>query len=307
MFVPMCLSALGFQSGAWHLVWDLLLWVALLPVGSHSWGELGALMVLTFLGPSGHCSSVSFGWKLALSFQYEGLPIRLVERESGGARSCRCVSSCATTPLNMWVRWNSWGRLQFAYVGRALSFFSWVQFLPCAHTRGRVVLRWCFSKTGFACVTSSNMVSEFATPPALVWKAKIENLLSYCVYGYCSFRHGWDSDESRELKDILDLYRYHGAGQPLDVWVGDFNVQDLAKFAYHDGKRFGIPELFMQVWKLYLYRMHEERFRSLRICIKVWRKSWEGKAEPTPFYCCKFPCSNGSFLVLKEDQEVAPC
>jgi hypothetical protein len=41
-------------------------------------------MVLTFLGPSGHCSSVFCGWRFALSFQYEGLCVRLVERESGG-------------------------------------------------------------------------------------------------------------------------------------------------------------------------------------------------------------------------------
>ncbi len=79
------------------------------------------------------------------------------------------------------------------------------------------MLCWPFSRSGFARVASSGMVSEFATLPALVWKARVENLLSNCICGCCSFCHGWDSDESRELRDILDLYRYHGACQPLDV------------------------------------------------------------------------------------------
>jgi hypothetical protein len=42
-----------------------------------------ALMVLTFPGPSSHCSSVSFGWRLALNIPYEGLHVGLVVRESG--------------------------------------------------------------------------------------------------------------------------------------------------------------------------------------------------------------------------------
>jgi len=106
----------------------------------------------------------------------------------GGTHNCRCVSPCSTSSLTMRVRWNSCGWVRFAYVVCALSFISWVQSLPYARTWGRVVWRWSFSRSGFACVASSSMVSEFATLLALVWKARVENLLSNCVCGCCSFR-----------------------------------------------------------------------------------------------------------------------
>ncbi len=78
------MSALGFRNGAWRLVCILLLWVAPLPVGSLSWGELGALMVLTFPGPPSRCSSVSFDWRLALSFWCGGLSVWLIMWGFGG-------------------------------------------------------------------------------------------------------------------------------------------------------------------------------------------------------------------------------
>jgi hypothetical protein len=38
----------------------------------------------------------------------------------------------------------------------------------------------------------------------------------------------------------------------------------------------------MKVQKLDFDRVHEERFRSLRAGVKIWRVPKEGKAEPIP-------------------------
>ncbi|CAK9256789.1 unnamed protein product [Sphagnum jensenii] len=118
-------------------------------------------------------------------------------------------------------------------------------------------------------VARPGLMPEFSALLTLVREFGIEYFLSYRVSEGCSFHHRRDSDVAREFGDVLHFYRDHQSGRPLDVRVHRFYVQDFSELARHDGEGFFVPELFMQIGKLYLDRVHEERFRPLRVRVEV--------------------------------------
>lgn len=149
------------------------------------------------------------------------------------------------------------------------------------------------------------MVAKPPALPTLVWEAGVQDPLLDRVGVGGSFRHGRDHDESREPSYVLDLYCHHGSSRPLDVRIGGFNVQDPTYRACQDGESLVISKLLVQIRELHLDRVCEEHFCSLHTSIEVRRELGEGETKSAPVHGCEFSCCNGSFLVLKENQEVA--
>ncbi len=125
-------------------------------------------------------------------------------------------------------------------------------------------------------VASPGLMPKSSALPTLVWKSGVEYLLSYRVGDGCSFYHRRDSDVAREFDDVLHFYRHHRAGRPLYVIVRRFYVQNFSELARHDDESSFVPELFMKIGELYLDRVREERFHSLRVRVEVWIVSGKG-------------------------------
>ncbi len=115
----------------------------------------------------------------------------------------------------------------------ALAFFFWSFFFR--HSKGVLVgmLPPCdgdlFRGQGFG------KVPKFPTFPALVREPRVENSLGCCVSKSGAFGHGWNSDNPRQLANVLDLYSNHGPYWSLDIGVRGFYIKDIPNTAGHDG------------------------------------------------------------------------
>jgi hypothetical protein len=101
-------------------------WVSLLRLAGDfdgsdiSWSLRSLLVGLLGLETCAMHSVCGFAWRTSC------------EKVRGGASGCRCVRPLTTAPLNLGVRWSSWGRLWFTCAGCTLGFVPWSRSPSCA-------------------------------------------------------------------------------------------------------------------------------------------------------------------------------